>query len=413
MKNIDITLDIMALGAGYNNPTGRTGIFRVVENLVKGLSKSPQCNLSFISTHFEKESKKYLKEILDLNQNDLQYPKSSDFIINKINNYLINHQLQDKKGINFIVNNVIPYNNLKKLAYRSDVYHSPYMPIPAELKSVSKIKKFLTVHDLIPILYPQYFEKNNQPLIKNAIESLEEDGYAICVSQSTKDDLCNYTNINPNQVFVSHLAASHDKFYPQNDKTKIEIVRKKYGIGIEDYFLSVSTIEPRKNILHVINSFTSLINSGELKDVNLVLAGTKGWDFKDVFDQINNSDIKKKIIVTGFVDDEDLASLYSGALAFVYPSLYEGFGLPVLEAMQCGKPVITSNISSLPEVIEDAGILISPKDPDELCQAMLDLYRNVSLRNELANKAILQSKKFTWENCINQNIDAYKFALNR
>ena len=409
MKKINVVLDVMALGAGYKSNKGRTGVFRVVENLLNGLRNSDECDLKLVSTQFQNESKLFLKENIET-RNRLSYPSTADRVINKLNNF--SRDFFKNQNIDNFFNAILPDNNLKKLSYKSDVYHSPYMPLPHEIQSSSKIKKILTVHDLIPVILPQYFENNHDSLVKHAIESLGSDGWAICVSQSTKNDLCNYFSFDPNRVFVAHLAASKTLFYPNKDLEKVTDLRLKYKIGEHPYFLSVCTLEPRKNITHVINCFISLIKSKELKDVNLVLAGTKGWDFSTIFESLKDSEIEKRIIFTGFVDDQDLAPLYSDSIGFVYVSHYEGFGLPVLEAMQCGKPVITSNTSSLPEVVENGGILISPTDGDALRQAILDLYHKEDLRKDLSNKALLQSKKFTWENFTSQNISAYKTSLN-
>jgi glycosyltransferase involved in cell wall biosynthesis len=156
-----------------------------------------------------------------------------------------------------------------------------------------------------------------------------------------------------------------------------------------------------------------LIREQKIDDLCLVLTGAKGWDYDRIFGEIANSvDVQDKIILTGYVPDEDLSPLYSGALAFVYPSLYEGFGLPPLEAMQCGTPVITSNTSSLPEVVGDAGIMVAPTDSDALCQAMLDLYCSDALRRDLAQKSLLRAKQFSWQKTTRETINAYKKALN-
>jgi glycosyltransferase involved in cell wall biosynthesis len=142
-----------------------------------------------------------------------------------------------------------------------------------------------------------------------------------------------------------------------------------------------------------------------------VLVGTKGWDFDRIFREIErDSDIQARIVVTGFVPDEDLAALYTSSIGFVYTSLYEGFGLPPLEAMQCGVPVITSNNSSLPEVVGDAGMMVDAKDEDALCQSMLRVYQSESLREQMSKKSLEQAAKFSWEKCVQQTIEGYKIA---
>jgi glycosyltransferase involved in cell wall biosynthesis len=304
---------------------------------------------------------------------------------------------------------------LNNVLNQADIYHSPFTPIPVKIRQHS-IKKFITVYDLIPILMPQFFPRQEgDHIVKQAIHSLDKEGFAFTISQATKDDLCNYyQDIEPNRVFVTHLAAARDIFYPCQQKEQIELVKQKYKIPEEPYFLTLSTLEPRKNIDHLIRCFARLLEEESIKDVNLVLVGAKGWDASKIFSELGNqARIKSRIIVTGYVADEDLAALYSGAIGFGYISFYEGFGLPPLEAMQCGIPVITSNTSSLPEVVGDAGIKVNPSDEDALCQALLDVYSNSALRKKMASASLAQAATFSWEKCIQQTVAGYKSALNR
>ena len=188
---------------------------------------------------------------------------------------------------------------------------------------------------------------------------------------------------------------------------KEQSLKKKYGIPDAPYILSLCTLEPRKNIDQIIRAFAKLVNESQIQELNLVLVGPKGWMFDKIFDAIaTNTTVKNKIFITGFIPDEDLASIYSEAMMFVYPSFYEGFGLPPLEAMQCGTPVITSNVSSLPEVVGDAGIMVSPRDLDELCQAMLTVYKNPSLRQEMSEKSLHRASKFSWSRCALETAEA-------
>ena len=147
-------------------------------------------------------------------------------------------------------------------------------------------------------------------------------------------------------------------------------------------------------------------------DLRLVLVGTKGWNYDKILEAVRTMELsEERIILTGYVADEDLAPFYSGALAFIYVSLYEGFGLPPLEAMQCGTPVITSNRSSLPEVVADAGIMLDPFDEDGACQAILELYRNTALREQMRRRSLERSRQFNWNRCVSETIAAYRIAL--
>lgn len=426
-----ILYDIKVLGMGHYYPSARTGVFRVVENIANGLKNSKDCELTFcIGTN----------NTYDI-QNSIDYLNASQELLNvyfPIENWQFRRKLQKiqdslntqiqkstfpqeiplkvaRKIVN-IPNIIISrlYDSIEpKILQENDIYHSPFEAIPNQVKEVKKLHKFLSVMDLIPILHPNFFKSNENTPVKKAIDGLDSKSWALCISQCTKDDLCNYSkSIDPSRVIVTHLAASN-LFYQCNDSQKIELTRNKYQIPNVPYILSLSTLEPRKNIEHTIRCFCALVQQEKIQDLYLVLVGTKGWNYDTIFSEItNNPTLKERIIVTGYVADEDLAALYSGAMAFVYPSFYEGFGLPPLEAMQCGVPVITSNTSSLPEVVGEAGIMLDPKDVDGLCQNLQNIYYDSSLRNSMSEKSLAQAKKFSWERCTQETIAAYKMAIS-
>lgn len=423
-----VLYDISVLGMGFKDARARTGVFRVTEDLSTNLAVSKEVDLNFcasISLKSVNQSIDYLQSNSDFFDVLFTAPIWENSIYRKVDEFIDNINGKDKVGITskairrmlyFVINKID--NRTKKITNESladvDVFHSPYFPIPEYLQSHKRIKKFLTIYDLIPILYPQFFEFQEDHLIKKALHGLKPDNWVTCISHATKNDLCNYLpTIDPDQVIVTHLAAS-ELFYPCHNHQEIESIKTKYQIPDDvNYILSLSTLEPRKNIDHTIRCFAKLVEQENIKDLYLVLVGTKGWDYEKIFNELSNlSTLKTRIIVTGYVADGDLAALYSGAMAFVYPSFYEGFGLPPLEAMQCGVPVITSNTSSLPEVVSDAGIMVSPTDTDALCQSMLDIYTQSSLRETMALQSIKQAKKFSWQKCTQETINAYKSALN-
>lgn len=412
-----VVLDGSVLGLGFFHEQSRTGIYRVAENLVKGLSKGNLAEVAIASTEHLPETIAYLeKHHLNCNFPIVNKPKDIQFA--SFENNIVSsfaYKSLPQKVVREIFTRLRarfkPFYsfNVNTLS-RHDIYHSPFLPIPRELRGLSKPKKVITIHDLIPHLFPSYFGEWNVNMMKKILDCIDVDTYPICVSEATKNDLCEVTGISPDRVFVVPLAASEDKFYQMRDNEEIEYILQKYNINIHKrYLLSIATLEPRKNIERTIRAFLQLIQQEKIDDLNLVLVGTKGWNFETIFDEIKaNPLLKEKIILTGFVADEDLAALYSAALAFVYPSLYEGFGLPPLEAMQCGTPVITSNKSSLPEVVEDAGILVEPTDEDAIADAMLKLYNDKSLRNILSKKSSLQAQKFSWKKFTEQHISIYQ-----
>ncbi|MDR1478731.1 MAG: glycosyltransferase family 4 protein [Planctomycetaceae bacterium] len=216
--------------------------------------------------------------------------------------------------------------------------------------------------------------------------------------------LRHFPHITENQVTVIPLGAD-ECFRPCTDRSKIESVFQKYHLPKNIvYILSVATLEIRKNFDHVIRSFAAFIEKygDQFPSVQLVLTGVKGWLDKKIYNTYKGlkRKIRKRIIFTGYVDDADLPLLYAGAACFCYMSFYEGFGLPPLEAMQSGTPVITSNTSSLPEVVGDAGIMLYPNDVDGLVEAFYRVLTDENLRNEMIQKGLEQAKKFSWDRCV-------------
>ena len=307
----------------------------------------------------------------------------------------------------------------------ADVFHSPAPPLsrprfwPRQKRGARRtaaerrLKLFLTVYDLIAILHPEWFDGSLARRMRAALDTLTPDMWALCISRATRDDLLNHRpDLDPERVVVTHLAAS-GAFRPCADPTIRQALRSKYGIPRDvPYFLTLNTLEPRKNLDAVVEAFHRLTEQPGLPDLHLVLAGGQGWKFDRVMKLIEaRPALRTRIVLTGFVHDDDLPALYSGAVGFVYPSLYEGFGLPPLEAMQCGVPVITSNISSLPEVVGDAGIMVAPCDLDAIAQAMLNLCANEGLRQSLSTAGLNRARQFSWAKCAAETIAAYKLAV--
>jgi glycosyltransferase involved in cell wall biosynthesis len=290
-------------------------------------------------------------------------------------------------------------NNFKNSIKGCDVYYSTYFPIPLEIRTNTNIKKVYTVHDMIPIIHPEYFSSPyNQKLVKEVIDNIGLNDFTIAVSESTKRDILKYRQgFFSEHIVVAPLAAS-SIFYEETNHDKILQIKNKYHISSSDYILSVCTLEPRKNLVLLIKAFKKLIKQDSNFDLKLVLIGSNGWNSSLLIEEIKeiNCISNNQIILTGFVPDEDLSGLYSGAHIFVYPSLYEGFGLPVLEAMKCGVPVICSNNSSLPEVVGNSGILVNPESSDELANAILLLNNNLILRQLLKQRSIERASLFSW-----------------
>ncbi len=407
----------------------RTGIFRVAENVAYGLAANKECDLVFCVAEnvyepldFLQSDSRFQNVPISLSRPAKFWKKLYGEITGRIEASNSTWGEAAFKGLRKSLYHT--YNGFRKISPRAyaldnkilsiaDIYHSPFLPLPIEIKRSKRIKKFLTVYDLIPVLYPQFFQSSTTQEFQDTLDSLDEDSFVLTISHSTKMDLCHHLKkLEPSRVFVTHLAAS-PMFYPCADAMEIAAVKKKYQIPPRSsYLLSLSTLEPRKNIDQIIRSFVRLIQEQGIKDLRLVLVGPMGWNYDKIFETLEScNSLKDSIILTGYVADEDLAALYSGALAFVYPSFYEGFGLPPLEAMQCGVPVITSNTSSFPEIIKDAGIMVDPTDTDAICSSILEIYRDPSLRKTMSQKSLERASFFSWDNCTRETIAAYKAAL--
>ena len=279
-----------------------------------------------------------------------------------------------------------------------DVFHASNWTTPK-----TKAKLVTTVHDLTPILYPDTFPASLLSNFKRNLRLVGETADLVLADcQVTKKDLAKHSRLNNQDIKTIYLAAGKE-FKQVKDKAKIESIKKKYGIK-DEYVLSVGTQEPRKNIKRLIKAFLGL------KDfkVQLVLVGKYGWG--PTSPRLRR--VKGKIITTGFIDDQDLAALYSGAEVFIYPSLYEGFGLPILEAMQSGCPVITSNRSSMAEIAGQAGLLINPEDTEGMTRALEKVLKDRGMRKEMTKNGLIQAKRFSWEKTAEGTLAVYRKVVN-
>jgi glycosyltransferase involved in cell wall biosynthesis len=430
---LKVAYDISTLGQGYINPKAKTGVYRVVESLFFELVKSSEIETTAIpfnqiSTIWENTSSSLYIKNQNL-ENQILFDPCFISRFNLIPIYQTAVKLQ-RQLIQFSLKKYpilykpslsiqVPFKLISKLDIKPtfkpqnfNIYHSPFYPIP-DRTATQNLHRVLTIYDLLPILTPQNFTKNICSKYKSIINSIDRhQDWITCISENTKQDFCNYTGMNPERVFVTPLAAS-ENFYPITDSEVISQKLKQYQIPAQPYLLSLCTLEPRKNLNFLLQCFAQLLAQDPSLETNLVLVGVSGWKNNNIFQTVqNNPLLKSHVIFTGYIPDHDLSAIYSGALAFVYPSLYEGFGLPPLEAMQCGTPVITSNTSSLPEVVGKAGLMINPSSRDDLCQAMLNLINNSKLRNQLSQKGIDRATQFSWSKCAGETIRVYETANN-
>jgi len=263
-----------------------------------------------------------------------------------------------------------------------------------------KAKLVLTVHDLSSEFFPENFSWKRKlwHFLINPKKLCQRAKKIITVSDSTKNDVANFYKISPEKIETIRSSVSDEFGVISRNETKMIEVKKKHNLPYY-FILYFGTMEPRKNIVGIIrayNQFRSLKNQ-ELDKYKLVIAGAKGWKENGILKEIKKSPFKNDIFNIGFIDPGEKPHLYNLASLFVYPSFFEGFGFPPLEAMKCGVPVISSNNSSLPEIIGNAGILIDPERPDEIWKAMREILLNKDFKNKLKEKGLKKAGSFDWK----------------
>ena len=266
-----------------------------------------------------------------------------------------------------------------------DIYFSPFTPPSKEIDSAVKLK-FRMLHDTIPII-ENGMTNSPKCWYYKIYSTINDKDFYVTNSENTRKDILKYfPEVREENIKTTYLGVNES--FKQTEKT-----------SEFKYVFSLCTLGKRKNVIFAIKNFFEFIKRYKINDLYLVLAGGVWKKFeRELYQTIGEFD-KSKIILKGYVKDEELPELYSNALMFIYPSLYEGFGLPVLEAMKCGCPVITSNTSSLPEVIGDAGIQINPENDEELIEAYHKMYFDTFYRELCAERGLIRAKKFTWEKC--------------
>lgn len=359
-----------------------TGVSRYTKELVRHLLRIDRDNEYLLFAGVWRQRKKIEEFLESLRKEKLEFESKVIFLPPRLADLVFN---QLRISVDHLIG-------------KCDIFHASNWTTPK-----TQAKLVTTVHDLTPILFPDSFPKNIIANFKNNLRLIEKNADLILTDcETTRKDLLARIRVRQDKVKTVYLASA-DHFNPVRDKQKIEKVKSKYKI-FDDYILSVSTQEPRKNIKSLIKAFLNLKDNKH----QLVLAGKYGWG-EEVQFLTEKKDLP--VVAAGFVIDEDLPALYSGAKAFVYPSLYEGFGLPVLEAMQSGCPVITSNCSSLAEIAGNGALLIDPKNEESIEKGLKRVLEDSNLRRELSEKGLVQAGKFSWEKTARKTLTAYRKAF--
>ncbi len=272
----------------------------------------------------------------------------------------------------------------------------------------SRLPLVSTIHDLSPWIYPEHHTHAHSLYMRYITPRiLRRAGMIITDSSSTRDQILDRWNPDDGRVRVVPLAVNHMHFRPIDENEARSHVEDHLEID-GPYILSVATLEPRKNIPTLLRAYATLPHDRP----RLVLAGSPGWGNQDLLRIASDLGIREDLILTGFVPEESLPYLYSAAEVFAYPSLYEGFGFPVLEAMACGTPVVTSRRSSLPEVAGDAALLVDPQDQDELSASLTKVIQDADLRSSMERSSLDRASKFTWEATARSTIEVYQSVLS-
>ncbi len=286
---------------------------------------------------------------------------------------------------------------------KPDIFFSPTHYIPR----FSPVKRIAIVFDLSFLHFPETFEKGDLWKLKNWTKfSVENADHIITISNFSKIDIIGQYKISKDKITVAHPGYNKEIFHPQ-DPAKIKKSLKKYRLD-EPYIIYIGTIQPRKNLIRLFEAVS------RIDGLNLVVVGKssgegrQGWKYEEILDSPAKLGIKERVVFIGFVPTEDLPYLISGSEALIQPSLWEGFGIPVLEAMACGTPVIVSNVSSFPEVVEGAGILIDPYSLDQIEQAIRTITSDKKLRQKYSRLGLERAKQFSWDKMVETVLKAFE-----
>lgn len=351
-------------------------------------------------------TKQILSHILNIDKENSYYLFWSGRNYDSFNNYdNVTVSISSRKHHRFWEQYYIPDILRSK---KVDLYHVPQNGIGLPQKKSSLY--IATIHDLIPYIMPEtvgrgYLTKfiSQMPLIISSIDMI------ITVSEWSKKDIMRVFNVPENKIAVTHLAAD-DMFMPIDKLKSLDFIKERYNIN-QNIILYLGGFSPRKNVKSILVAF-SMIKDNLSKDYKIVIIGSAKDDHQFLIKLSHSLGIGDRVFFTGYVPYEDLPYFYNAADVFVYPSLYEGFGLPVLEAMKCGTPTISSNVSSIPEVAGDGAILINPFDTEELAKSMEEVLESKGIKADLISKGFERTEIFNWEKTACETLKIYQNVYN-
>lgn len=299
--------------------------------------------------------------------------------------------------------NYVPISYSSIFGRKADIYHFFNYLVPPGVKG----KVIVTIYDMVFKRFPGTMSNANfKALENNLLKSADRADIIITISENSKNEIVQYLGIDPAKIQIVSPGVDVARYKEDISVSQKEAVKRKYNLP-DEYILYLGTLEPRKNVESIIDSFFCLRESYN-KDIKLVIAGKKGWGFDTIFQRVESYGLQECVDFIGYVEEVDKPAIYNMAEVFMFPSLYEGFGMPVIEAMAAGVPVITSNNSSLPEAAGDAAKLLDPMDTEAMAAELYNILTNSSMRDEMIKKGLEQSSRFTWENSIEQLVNIYK-----
>ncbi|WP_213952838.1 glycosyltransferase family 1 protein [Variovorax sp. dw_954] len=373
----------------------RTGIVNVVFNILDRLSRDPGCDLTILLQDYQ-FARPELAQFAQSLKSKIVEETSLDRKIYRLRRFAMDRGLTAKLPLSCQIRRAID---------RCDIYHCTdwyYFPSRKAHKNV------ITVYDMTTRLFAQHHERTN--IVKEArkARNLRDFDKVIAISESTRRDVIEYTNVKPENVVTIPLGV--DATYEAPHVINRDDLLDYYRIPRERrYILSVSTIEPRKNVVGLLDAFRLLKQSSqEYDDVLLILIGPMGWGNHELTRHIKDYPYKDQIFFPGYVALADMPSFYRHASCFAYLSFYEGFGIPILEAMKSSCPVVCSNASSMPEVIGDCGELVTPSEPCEAAEALRRILDRTSYADDLRTRGLKRSLTFTWDRCVERLLEIYR-----
>ena len=417
-----VVLDLNILGKGYGAEATRTGIYRATEHLMRALLRRDDLSVSVAA------------ETSWVNELQLvAYDRDrGNHLGTRFHRMWRHPECADEEGLE-LIGRILADELLGKDARRDratlmlmnatarraplpascDVVHSLRTPLPPPSR-IPAAARALTVHDVIPLLHPEWMYQDAEREVRAIMDSVDpERDFVIANSEATAADVAALLPMRRERIFVTPFAADAEVFHHEPSAERIAAARRRYGILPGPYLLSLGTVEPRKNLPRLLRCFFRLAEDAAFPDLQLLLVGPTGWRTEEIFSTLESRPaLRSRVRLTGYIPDTDLAALYSGARVFAYPSLYEGFGLPVLEAMQCGAPVVTSNTSSMPEVAGDAAVCVTPTDDDALYDALRRVLTDDAWASELSRRGLERARRYSWDRTAEATVEAYRRMLS-